>query len=212
MGLVTGSGRLHLPPDSVGDTTAAAPVDAAERGMRGNEEDLRRLMVRYQRAEREAVEELVSRLSPVLLRFLSRPGFPPSDAEDMLQDCWLRIHRSRGSYRPSEPLLPWIFAIARHARLDGYRRRRRRGMREVLVAEVPDRSQPQIRHAESPEPGDLERLVNALPEGQREVILMLKVSGMSLEEVARATASTTGAIKQKAHRAYAKLRELLAKE
>ena len=41
---------------------------------------------------------------------------------------------------------------------------------------------------------------------------MLKVSGMSLEEVARATSSTVGAIKQKAHRAYAKLRELLAKE
>ena len=180
--------------------------------MRGNEEDLRRLMVRYQRAEREAVEELVSRLSPVLLRFLSSPYSSHSDTEDMLQDCWLRIHRSRGTYRPSEPLLPWIFAIARHARLDGFRRRRRLGMREALVAEVPDRFQHQSRHAEFPEHGDLERLVDALPEGQREVILMLKVSGMSLEEVARATASTTGAIKQKAHRAYAKLRELLAKE
>lgn len=204
---MTASGRL--PP---GSTPAAAAVDAAERGMRGNEEDLRQLMVRYQLAEPEAVEELVSRLSPVLLRFLSSPCFSQSDAEDMLQDCWLRIHRSRSTYRSSEPLLPWIFAIARHARLDGYRRRRRLGMREVLVAEVPDGPQHQLRHAESLEHGDLERLVDALPDGQREVILMLKVSGMSLEEVARATASTAGAIKQKAHRAYAKLRMLLAKE
>ena len=37
---------------------------------------------------------------------------------------------------------------------------------------------------------------------------MLKVSGMSLEEVARATGGTVGAVKQKAHRAYVKLREL----
>jgi RNA polymerase sigma-70 factor (ECF subfamily) len=51
-----------------------------------------------------------------------------------------------------------------------------------------------------------------LPESQREVILMLKVSGMSLEEVARATSSTVGAIKQRAHRAYATLRRILDKE
>jgi RNA polymerase sigma-70 factor (ECF subfamily) len=52
-------------------------------------------------------------------------------------------------------------------------------------------------------------LVNRLPDGQREVIVMLKVVGMSLKEVARATSSTPGAIKQKAHRAYAALRGML---
>jgi RNA polymerase sigma-70 factor (ECF subfamily) len=38
---------------------------------------------------------------------------------------------------------------------------------------------------------------------------MLKVAGMSLEEVARATSSTVGSVKQKAHRAYKKLRETM---
>jgi RNA polymerase sigma-70 factor (ECF subfamily) len=42
------------------------------------------------------------------------------------------------------------------------------------------------------------------------VIEMLKVTGMSLEEVARATSSSVGAVKQKAHRAYEKLRDLLS--
>jgi RNA polymerase sigma-70 factor (ECF subfamily) len=42
------------------------------------------------------------------------------------------------------------------------------------------------------------------------VIEMLKIAGMSLEEVARATSSTVGSVKQKAHRAYAKLRERLS--
>ena len=46
-----------------------------------------------------------------------------------------------------------------------------------------------------------------LSESQREVLEMLKVAGMSLEEVARATSSTVGSVKQKAHRAYKKLRE-----
>ena len=64
-----------------------------------------------------------------------------------------------------------------------------------------------------PEPRDalpaFETLVADLPEEQREVITMLKVGGLSLEEVARATSSTVGAVKQKAHRAYARLRQAL---
>ena len=64
----------------------------------------------------------------------------------------------------------------------------------------------------SPQLTRFSQLLNKLPEAQREVIVMLKLSEMSLEEVARATSSTVGAIKQKAHRAYARLRELIEKE
>ena len=172
---------------------------------RQNEDLLRELMVRYQQGDAAAVETLVANLSPALLRFCSGPGMSLSDAEDLLQDCWLRIHRARHTYLPSEPLLPWIFAVARHTRLDAYRRRRRLGSREVLVAVRPESAS----SAPAPE-SDVMDLVNRLPDTQREVILMLKVVGMSLEEVARATSSTAGAIKQKAHRAYAALRRMLA--
>jgi RNA polymerase sigma-70 factor (ECF subfamily) len=55
-----------------------------------------------------------------------------------------------------------------------------------------------------------EVLMAALPESQREVLAMLKVNGLSIEEVARATSSTVGSIKQEAHRAYERLRKLLA--
>jgi RNA polymerase sigma-70 factor (ECF subfamily) len=167
-------------------------------------------MVRYQRGEAAAIEELVRRLSPGLMRFFSFSQVSTAEAEDLLQNCWLRIHRSRHTYRAAEPVLPWIFAIARHTRLDGYRRRQRRANREVLVADVPE-GLPSRPEADGARLNAME-LLGRLPESQREVILMLKVSGMSLEEVARATASSVGAIKQKAHRAYARLRELLEKE
>ena len=55
----------------------------------------------------------------------------------------------------------------------------------------------------------VEAMLRGLPASQREVLLMLKVSGMSLEEVAKATGSSVGSVKQKAHRAYEKLRLLL---
>jgi RNA polymerase sigma-70 factor (ECF subfamily) len=124
----------------------------------------------------------------------------------MLQDAWLRIHRVRHTYRPGEPLLPWVYAIARCVRVDSYRKRRRIAVREILVEVLPEPS------VESVEPTDLppfDQLIAPLPASQREVLTMLKVNGLTLEEVARATSSSVGSVKQKAHRAYERLRGLL---
>ena len=183
---------------------------AIEREDLRGERDLPGLMVRYQQGDPLAVEELVRWLSPHLMRFLASPGMAKSDIEDLFQECWIRIHRARQTYRPTEPLLPWIYAVARHTRLDAYRRKRRRESREVLVSEPPETTflAPGAAQDESTGFG---RLLTELPASQREVILMLKVSGMSIEEVARATSSTVGAIKQKAHRAYGTLRRILEK-
>jgi len=165
-------------------------------------------MTQYQRADPAALDELVRRISPALLRYFGASRWSRDDAEDLLQDCWIKIHGSRHSYRPSEPVMPWIYAIARHTSLDAYRKRRRLESREVLVASVPE---PPGRIQPAPASGlaSFEKAMSALPESQREVIVMLKVAGMSLEEVAQATSSTVGAVKQKAHRAYATLRRAL---
>jgi RNA polymerase sigma-70 factor (ECF subfamily) len=126
----------------------------------------------------------------------------------MLQDCWVRIHHARHTYRPDRPVLPWVFAIARHTRIDAYRRRSQIEARERPSDDLELAGGVAAAH---PEAGNLDlwRLVAQLPESQQEVVTMLKVSGMSLEEVARATGTTVGAVKQKAHRAYRRLRELL---
>lgn len=176
-----------------------------------DDRELRGLMTRYQNADAPALDELVARISPPLLRYFSSSRTGRNDAEDLLQDCWVRIHRSRHTYRSSEPVMPWIYAIARHTRLDAYRKRRRLESREILVASVPEGLHQTVPEA-LPEEHSFERLIASLPEAQREVIVMLKVSGMSLEEVARATSSTPGAVKQKAHRAYAALRRALGKD
>jgi RNA polymerase sigma-70 factor (ECF subfamily) len=125
-------------------------------------------------------------------------------ADDLLQETWLRIHQVRHTYRPGDAVLPWLYAIARHIRVDQYRKARRVEDREQQVERLPD-----VVAVERDRGPDIEALLAGLPESQREVIAMLKISGMSLEEVARATASSVGSVKQKAHRAYEKLRELL---
>jgi RNA polymerase sigma-70 factor, ECF subfamily len=166
--------------------------------------ELETLMVQYQQGDLGAAGELVTRLSPALHRFFMVQFVSRRYADDLLQETWLRIHQVRHTYRPGDAVLPWLYAIARHIRVDQYRKARRVEDREQQVERLPD-----VVAVERDRGPDIEALLAGLPESQREVIAMLKISGMSLEEVARATASSVGSVKQKAHRAYEKLRELL---
>ena len=164
-------------------------------------------MLRYQQADAAATAVLISQVSPLLLRFFKSQSGSRAEAEDLLQDTWLQIHKVRHTYRPGEPLLPWIYAIARHVRVDSYRRAQRIRSREQIMSPLPELSA--TVKTSSTEMPDFDTLIAILPPSQREVVSMLKVGDMSLVEVARATSSTVGSVKLKAHRAYEKLRAVL---
>ena len=164
------------------------------------------LMALYQQADASAAAALVDLLSPQLYRFFASQMGSTNEAEDMLQEVWLRIHRVRHTYRPGEHVLPWVYAIAHRVRIDNYRKRSRISSREVGTDVLPEIQAQTDQRTDLP---PFDEMVAALPESQREVLVMLKVNGLSIEEIACATASTPGAVKQKAHRAYERLRSLL---
>lgn len=173
--------------------------------MLSGELDVEGLLRAYQAGDSAAANELARRVSPALYRYFLHHTQRTAEAEDLLQETWLRLHRARATYRVGEPAMPWIFAIANHTRLDRLRKTMRRP--EVAMDSPPDVAAPPV--AQENAGSGIEELLRGLPDSQREVLLMLKVSGMSLEEVAQATGSSVGSVKQKAHRAYEKLRSLL---
>jgi RNA polymerase sigma-70 factor (ECF subfamily) len=166
------------------------------------------LMAGYQAGDFAAARSLINRLSPQLHRFFDAQSRNPADADDLLQDAWLRIHRARHTYRRGKPVLPWIYAIARRVRVDHYRRQVRTTIHEQRWEQLDDEVSPSP--PEAPRAEDLEALLAPLSDSQREVLEMLKVAGMSLEEVARATSCSVGSVKQKVHRAYEKLRQSMS--
>jgi len=175
-------------------------------------DDLESLMSRYQESDSTAATLLAERLNGRLLRFFAAQTRDRDRAQDLLQDCWLRIHRARHTYRAGEPLLPWVYAIARRVQVDDYRKvqriRRHELQEEAKEPAAPVPSEPPA----SAGIVSVTELLERLPPPQRETILLLKVSGLSLEEVARATGTTVGAVKQRAHRAYKNLRRLFGEE
>ena len=170
---------------------------------------LESLMAGYQQADEQAARALIERVSPVLLRYFWVQDFNRRFSEDLTQETWMRVHRARHTYRRGDPVLPWIFAIARHAGLDNYRKARRVEARETQVDILPETAASTVGNAR--QAPDMDALLAELPASQRDVIVMLKVSGMTIEEVARATRTSQGAVKQMAHRAYKKLRDTLAR-
>jgi RNA polymerase sigma-70 factor (ECF subfamily) len=73
--------------------------------------DLEMLMARYQNGDFAAATVLIHRLSPQLHRFFVIQLASRGDADDLLQETWLRIHEVRHTYRNGEPVLPWFYTI-----------------------------------------------------------------------------------------------------
>jgi RNA polymerase sigma-70 factor (ECF subfamily) len=176
-----------------------------QRSLMESEVDLQGLMARYQEGDGDAATALVYHLSPRLHRFFLLKVVSRRHADDLLQETWMRIHEVRHTYRRGEAVMPWLYGIARNIRVDHYRKTNRAEERERPLEagrDIAAATRERLAQAE-----ELAELLATLPDSQREVIAMLKVSGMSLEEVARATRSSVGSVKQKAHRAYERLRK-----
>ena len=94
------------------------------------------LMIAYQSGEIEAFEALYRLLRPTLLQYLLYKTFDRFLAEDLLQESFLQMHRSRRTYTPGRAVMPWAIAIARNVYLMDSRARRRRA--RTRSAGLPD--------------------------------------------------------------------------
>jgi RNA polymerase sigma-70 factor, ECF subfamily len=137
----------------------------------------------------------------------------PAEAEDLVQETYLRAFRFSHRFQPGTHLRAWLFQILRNTFLTFYRVRER----EVALAEdgVPDWDSPMFHDAPEEDQGaleshtDLERALRKLPEEFRSVLLLAEVEGMPLEEVANVMGCPVGTVKSRIFRAKERLRTLL---
>jgi RNA polymerase sigma-70 factor, ECF subfamily len=172
------------------------------------EDRLVRLMIDYQRGRIEGFEGLYDALARDLLsRFqsASRDGH----AQDLVQDTFLEIHRSRHTYLPPLPVRPWVFGIARnvlrrHRRAEGRRwRREDAAARELEVEAAPGAPRRPV------EVGDIDDALSVLGDARRQSWEMHHVEGFSFEEISRRLGIPVGAAKLRSSRAMRALRALL---
>ncbi len=170
------------------------------------------LMRAYVDGDHEAFKELFARYAPKLMRLTIRHLRSEELAKEVVQQTFFQMHAARRDFRQDRKLRPWVFTIAMNLVREHYRKKKRR--KETVLEEAREPAVEQERGPiESRQRAQaLRSALERLPESQREVVELHWFDERPFAEVAQIVGSTEGAVRVRAHRAYKRLKELLAKE
>ena len=175
------------------------------------------LIERFQKGDREAFEKIVERYKDQLLNFAYRFLGSRQEAEDVVQDTFLRVYRNRKAYRRVARFSTWIYTIAGNLAKTELRKRKRRKLFSIsdLGFEEKDYEISDLSHnPEDDVEGTLkEEIIQSeiekLPPKFREVIILRDVQGLSYEEIALILKIPIGTVKSRVNRARLRLQKRL---
>ncbi|WP_367138876.1 RNA polymerase sigma factor ShbA [Saccharothrix sp. HUAS TT1] len=168
------------------------------------------------RGDRRAVEALLAKIRPVVVKYcrarLGGGQRSSTSAEDVAQEVCLAVLKALPSYREQgRPFMAFVYGIAAHKVADAHRAAARN--RAESVPELPDSAGaepgPELRALQGELSDRMGRLLDVLPERQREILVLRVVLGLSAEETAASVGSTPGAVRVAQHRALARLRKAM---
>jgi RNA polymerase sigma-70 factor (ECF subfamily) len=177
------------------------------------------LMESLRQGKDYALAALMERWEVSMKVFLLRLGVPPSDVEDIAQEAFLRLYRSREKYRVGAPFKPWLLTIAGNLARNRLRWRFRRREESIQALDsdlvggfdLEDRSAPNA-------PAEIEKrrrgavvqsAINALPSRLREALVYVEIEDLTYRQAARVAGCSEKAIETRLYRAKQSLRSTL---
>jgi RNA polymerase sigma-70 factor, ECF subfamily len=181
------------------------------------------LMLRVREGDETSFALLLERHRGPVVHFLYRMVQNQGVSEELAQEVFLRVYRSRANYEPTAKFSTWLYRIATHLALNWIRDTRKEkgqqsldeekldGRGDVIERQVAD-------HAPTVEQGmlyevklrEVRQAIEALPAKQRAAVLMHKYDGMGYSQIAKVLETSESAIKSLLFRAYETLRGRLA--
>ena len=199
-------------------------------GSRRDIEGLHRLMEQYVDGDERSFGRLYALLVPRVRARLGRISRDGALVDDLVQLTFMRAHQARdrfevGEGRPDRAVEAWYLAIARNVALDhlrhDYRRERRHAVLESkgdlagmgVSRPTPDAEELELeKEAAARTAARVRAALDQLPPGQREVVQLHKLGGLSMAQIAGRLGVRPGALRVRAHRAYKALQTLLLGE
>ncbi len=152
-----------------------------------------------------SLETIWEQMHGRLCRFVCSRFADEADADDILQEVFLKIHANLDSVRDMERMESWIYQIARNSIADFYRGRRR--LVELTEHAVND-EYPEEDAAESLAPS-IRDIVQSLPEPYRQALILTEYEGLSQAELARRLGISMSGAKSRVQRARQKIKDIL---
>jgi RNA polymerase sigma-70 factor (ECF subfamily) len=180
------------------------------------EGELNSLAARAADAEPRAIEQLLARVRPMVVRYcrarLGRTSGGYTSADDVAQEVCLAVLNALPRYRDlGRPFSAFVFGIAAHKVTDAHRGAVRDLSRPVEVlpdVEDPTRG-PESRALAAETSRQMQDLLGTLPPAHREVLVLRVAVGLTAEETGQSLGMSPGAVRVTQHRALARLRDLI---
>jgi RNA polymerase sigma-70 factor (ECF subfamily) len=162
-----------------------------------------------------AWDDLVGRYGPKIFAIAWHMTYDRSEAEELTQDCFLRVWENLDRYEPTEAsLLAWIAALSRNLCIDHYRKRKReKGFRfvsdDAVTTLLPGTGDP---HADAVRRERLRMLLDAigdLPDELAEVVQLRDLDGLDYREIAAFLDLPDGTVKSRLNRARIELAQIV---
>jgi len=170
-----------------------------------------------QKGDREAFAWLLQQYGARLYRFFLRLNYSPPDAEDLLQDLFIRLLEKIHGYNHNGRFDSWLFCVAANLARNEYRKRRRRGgivsmhdeqtdLREALVSAEPTAPE-KLQLKEQID--QLQDALEQLPQADRELIILRHYGKLSFKEIAEHYRMPIGTVLAKVHRSLKHIRNIM---
>jgi RNA polymerase sigma-70 factor (ECF subfamily) len=170
------------------------------------------LLAKFVAGEEWAYNELVKRyykqIYQFLVRFLGRPDL----AEDLVQEVFVKVYKSAGTFDPEKKFKPWIYSIAANQGRDSLRSRSREDkqvivrdsetQKTVSLAEIiPDDNPPEASLIETEEKEKVKRALDEMPDMFREILVLAYYDQLSYKDISDSLGIPLGTVKSRLHKA-----------
>lgn len=161
--------------------------------------------------DRQAFALLFDHFAPRLKSFMMRKSASAELAEDLVQDAMIAVWRKARLYEPSKgSVTTWVFTIARNLRIDRVRRDSHMPMTELGDYDEPSEApEGEELLGRKQEDGLVARALQAIPEEQRQILVLSFVEDMPQSEIATRLSIPLGTVKSRMRLAYGHLRRIL---
>lgn len=166
------------------------------------------LMKQVRSGDRQAFDELMQRYQQPLLNFFQRMGVI-HDAEDMVQDTFVKLYQSRKRYKQTAGFKTFIYTIARRVSIDRHRKKMRRPEVEYDDALETPHDLSRSPAGTAADRIDVAEALLKLPETMRPVVILSVMEGLTMKEAAEVLGIPEGTVKSRLFHALKQLRNII---